>query len=57
MLFVVLTEAVGDWLWHNGRIDGMSEVGLGYFGKLVVERAKDMMENIAGSEGTIAWYG
>jgi hypothetical protein len=57
MLFVVLTAAVGDWLWHNGRIDGMSEVGLGYFGKLVVERAKDMMENIAGSEGAIAWYG
>jgi hypothetical protein len=32
----------------------MPEVDLGYFGKLVVERAKDKMENIAGSEGPIA---
>jgi hypothetical protein len=35
----------------------MLEVSLGYFGKLVVERAKDMIENIADSEGPIAWYG
>jgi hypothetical protein len=33
------------------------EVGLGYFDKLVVKRAKDTMENIAGSEGPIAWCG
>jgi hypothetical protein len=35
----------------------MSEVGLDYFGKLVVKRAKDRMVNIAGSEGPIAWCG
>jgi hypothetical protein len=49
-----LAEAMDDWLWRNGRIDNMSEVGLGYFGKLVVERAKDTMKNIASSEGPIA---
>jgi hypothetical protein len=32
----------------------MPEVDLGYFGKLVVERVKDKMENITGSEGPIA---
>jgi hypothetical protein len=35
----------------------MLEVGLVYFSKLVVERVKDTTENIAGSEGPIAWYG
>jgi hypothetical protein len=57
MLFVELAKAIDDWLWHNGRINNMLEVGLGYFGKLVVERAKDRMENVASSEGAIAWYG
>jgi hypothetical protein len=57
MLSVELVKAVDDWLWHNSRIDNMSEVTLGYFSKLVVGRVKDTMENIAGSEGPIAWYG
>jgi hypothetical protein len=57
MLSVELAKIVDDWLWHNGRIDNMSEVGLGFFGMLVVEKAKDMMENIAGGEGPIAWCG
>jgi hypothetical protein len=54
MLSVELAKAVDDWLWHNCRIDSMSEVGLGCFGLLVEERAKDRMENIAGSDGPIA---
>jgi hypothetical protein len=57
MLSVELTEVVNDWLWCNDRIDNMPVVGLGYFGKLVVERAKDRIENIAGSEGAVAWCG
>jgi hypothetical protein len=57
MLFVKLTKVEDDWLWHNGRIDSMSEVGFVYFGKIVVERVKDRMENIAGGEGPIAWCG
>jgi hypothetical protein len=51
MLSMELAKAVDDWLWRNGKIDNMLEVGLGYFGKLVVERVKDKMENIASSEG------
>jgi hypothetical protein len=57
ILTMELAKAVDDWSWRNGRIDNMSKVGLGYFGELVVERAKDRMENIAGSEGPIAWCG
>jgi hypothetical protein len=53
MLSMELAKAVDDWLWRNGKIDNMLEVGLGYFGKLVVERVKDKMENIASSEGPI----
>jgi hypothetical protein len=46
-------KVVDDWLWCSGRIGKMLEVGLRCFGKLVVERAKDRMENIIGSEGPI----
>jgi hypothetical protein len=56
-LFVQLTLVEDDWLWHNGRIDSMLEVGFGYFGKLAVERTNDMMENIVGGEEPIAWCG
>jgi hypothetical protein len=35
----------------------MPEVGFVYFGKIVMERVKDRMENIAGGEGPIAWCG
>jgi hypothetical protein len=55
MLSVELVEAVDDWLRQNGRIDNMLVVGHGYFGKLVVERAKDRMERFAGSEEPIVW--
>jgi hypothetical protein len=27
---------VDRWLWCNGRLDNMPEVGLGYFGKIMV---------------------
>jgi hypothetical protein len=57
MLLVELMESVDHRLWRNGRIDNMPDVGLGYFGKLVVERANDRMENIADSEEPIAWCG
>jgi hypothetical protein len=57
MLSVELAKVVDDWLWHNGRIDNMPEVGLGCFGKHVLERVRDKMKNIAGSEGPITWCG
>ncbi len=57
MLFAELAKVEDDWLWHNGRIGSMSKVSFGCFGKLVVERAKDRIENIAGSEGAVAWCG
>jgi hypothetical protein len=57
MLFVELAKVVDDWLWRSGRIANMLEVGLDCFVKLVVERVKDRMENVAGSGGAIAWCG
>jgi hypothetical protein len=57
MLFVELAKVMDDLLWRSGRIGNMAEVGLSCFGKLVVERAKDRMKNIAGSERPIAWCG
>jgi hypothetical protein len=54
MLFVKLAKVVDDWLWRSGGIDSMPEVGHGYFARLVLERAKDRIENIVGSEGAIA---
>jgi hypothetical protein len=56
MLFAKLTKVEDDWLWHNGRIGSMPEVGFGGFRRLVVE-AKDRMENIAGDAESIAWCG
>jgi hypothetical protein len=35
----------------------MSEVVPDWFGRLVVKKAKDRMESIAGGEGSIAWCG
>jgi hypothetical protein len=55
MLSMELVKVVDDWFWHNCRIDSMPKVGLGHFCKLVEERAKDRMDNIAGSEEPIAW--
>jgi hypothetical protein len=37
----------GGWLWHNGMIDSMPEVGLGCFDVFVVKKVKDRMMSIA----------
>jgi hypothetical protein len=52
---VELAKVERDWLWHNGRIGSMSKIGFDYFGKLVVEKVKDRMENNAGGAEPIAW--
>jgi hypothetical protein len=57
MLYVELVGAVDVWLWRNGKIGSMSEVVLDWFGRLVVEKAKDKTVSIAGGEGSIAWCG
>jgi hypothetical protein len=54
MLLAELVKVKGDWLWCSGRIGSMLEVEFGCLGKLVVEEAKDMMENIAGGPEPIA---
>jgi hypothetical protein len=48
MLFLELVKDEDDWLWHNGRIGSMPEVGFDCFGKFAVEKVKDKMENIVG---------
>jgi hypothetical protein len=55
ILFVELANVEGGWLWRNGRIDSMPEVGFGCFDKLVVEKANDRMGCIIGGEEPIAW--
>jgi hypothetical protein len=40
-----------------GRIGSMSEVELGYSDSVVVEKAKDKMENIASDLEPITWCG
>jgi hypothetical protein len=47
MLSVELAEVGGSWLWHNGMIDSMPEVGLGCFDVFVVKKVKDRMMSIA----------
>jgi hypothetical protein len=55
MLFVELTKVEDGWLWHNGRIGSIPEVGFDCFDKLVVEKVNDRMGNIVGGEEPIAW--
>jgi hypothetical protein len=57
MLFEELVKVADDWLWRNGRIGSMLEVGLGCSDSVVVKKMKDMMENVAGGEKLIAWCG
>jgi hypothetical protein len=57
MLFVELAKVEDGWLWRNGRIGSMQEVGFGCFDKPVVEKAKDRMGNIAGGGKPIARCG
>jgi hypothetical protein len=44
-------------LWRNGKIDSMSQVVLDWFGRLVVQKAKDRMESIVDGESSIALCG
>jgi hypothetical protein len=55
MLFVELVKVEDGWLWCNGRIGGIPEVGFGCFDKLVVEKAKDRTGSIVDGEEPIAW--
>jgi hypothetical protein len=50
MLFGELAEAEDDWLWCSDMAGNKPELGLGYFGRLVVEKAKNRMESIGGGE-------
>jgi hypothetical protein len=54
-LFVELANVVDGWLWRGGRVDNMTKIGFGYFGKLAVERARDRMGSIVDGEVSIAW--
>jgi hypothetical protein len=54
-LFEELAKVAGDWLWCNGRIGSIPEVGFGCSGRVAVEEANDRMKSIAGGEGPIAW--
>jgi hypothetical protein len=47
MLFRELAQVEGGWLGHNDMIGNRLEHGLGYFGRLVLEKAKGIMESIA----------
>jgi hypothetical protein len=55
MLSMELADVVEGKLWRNGKIDSMPDMVLHWFGRLVVKKAKDTMESIAGGEGSIAW--
>jgi hypothetical protein len=55
MLFVKLAMVVDSWLWHSGMTGNRPELEFDYFGWLVVERARGMMENIVGGGESIAW--
>jgi hypothetical protein len=47
--------ALLDWESTHNFVD--TEVELGLFGKLVIEKAKDEMESIADDGDSIAWCG
>jgi hypothetical protein len=49
-----LAEIEDGWLWCSDMIGNKPELELGYFGRLIVERAKGKMENIASSGELIA---
>jgi hypothetical protein len=38
MLFVGLAKVKDDWLWRSDMIGNKPELGLGYFGRLAVEK-------------------
>jgi hypothetical protein len=57
MLFGELAEVVGDWLWHNDRTGNKAVLGLGCFGRLVVECVKGRIDNIVRGGEPITWRG
>jgi hypothetical protein len=40
MLFGELAKVTGDWLWRNGRIGSVPEVGLGCSDSVVVQKRR-----------------
>jgi hypothetical protein len=56
MWFVELAKVEDGWLWHSDMIGNKPELGLGYFGRLAVERAKGRMGSSVDGE-PIAWCG
>jgi hypothetical protein len=54
MLFVELVKVDDSWLLHSGMIDNKTELELGYFGRLLVERVRGKMENIVSGGQPIA---
>jgi hypothetical protein len=57
MLFVELVKIEDEWFWHSDMTGNKLEVGLGYFGRIVSEKAKGKMESIDGGEEPTTWYG
>jgi hypothetical protein len=55
MLSEELVKAVDGWMWHNGMIGIMPEVGFDCFGVFVVERSKDRMLSITGGWESTSW--
>jgi hypothetical protein len=57
MRSIELMGTMDGWSWRNGKIDNMSEVVLGWFGKIVAKMTEDMMVSTIGDESFIAWCG
>jgi hypothetical protein len=53
MIFGELTEAEDGWLWRSNMAGSKPELGLGCFGRIVVETTKGRMESISGGESTV----
>jgi hypothetical protein len=51
-----VVEGWGGWLWRSDTTSDRTDLRLGCFGKLAVERAKGKIESIGGGE-PITWYG
>jgi hypothetical protein len=47
----------GRLVWRNDMTGIRQELGLGYFGRLAMERAKGRMKSICGEGELIAWCG
>jgi hypothetical protein len=56
-LFMELSKVEDSWLWRSDMTGNKPEVGIGYFGRRVMEKAKGKMQSIDGGGDPIAWYG